>query len=126
RGAVAGDVVELDLLTFDDTTLYEVEMHRRRPAIRGAIPPGGIDDDRARRRFRACPERFGQRTDELAQRRLDVRRRRRGWSGDKEQGAGLGGGETAQVGPSTPCELPAAVAPLGRIDRKSRHPERLE
>ena len=77
RRAVARDVAELDLLAFDHRVLQRVEMLRRRPGRRRAAPFVRVDDDRGRRGLRVGAERFGQRAHELAQRGLQLGRRRR-------------------------------------------------
>ena len=99
RRAVARDVAELDLLA-----------RRPRPAAarrgaagrglasaRGPTPPGSTTTA-ADAASASDAERLGQGPHELAQRGLDLGRRRRRRAGHEEQGPGLGRVEPAQVG----------------------------
>ena len=91
-----------------------------------AAPAGRVEHDGRRRRLGVGAERLGQRLDELAQRRLGLRRRRRRRPGDHEQRAGLGGGEPAEVGAGAAEQLPpAALAGLG-VDGDAGDRQRLE
>ena len=132
--ARAVGVAEAHLDAVDDGLLQLVEVRR---AGRGrAAPAGRVEHDGRRRRLGVGAERLGQRLDELAQRRLGLRRGRRRRAGDQEQRAGLGRGEPAEVGagaaeqrparrPGRPGSTPGcrrSPAPRGRAGRSSRTP----
>ena len=93
---------------------------------RPVVPTDRVDDDGARAASACAPERLRQGTDELAQRGLHLRGRRRGGAGHQEKGAGLRLGQPAQVGPAAARQPPAAVAALEGVDGHAGHPQGVE
>ncbi len=117
-------VAESYLHALHDRPLQRVEVGRPGPGA--AAPAGRIEDDRRGGGLGVGPERLRERLHELAQRGLGVGRGGRRRAGDEEEGAGLGGGEPAEVGAGAAQERPsAALAPL-RVDRDAGDGERLE
>ena len=115
RGPVG--VAETHLHARDDGSPQVVEEMRSRHRLRA--PARRVEDGRAGRQLGVSPERLGERLDEFAERRLGLRRRGRGRSGDHEQRRRLGLGEPAEVGAGAADELPTAVAPGLRVHRNA-------
>ena len=117
-------VAEANLDAGDDRPPEVVEEVRRVHGLRA--PAGRVEDGRARRQLGVGAERLGQRLDQLAQRRLGLRRRRRRRAGDHEQRLRLGLGEPAEVCAGAADQLPSAVATGLRVDRDAGDGQRLE
>ena len=112
--AVRSRVDDPGLHPLDDRPLQDVQL-RGRWHVR-TVPARGVDHHGGGGRLSLGAERLGQGADELAERRLDLRRRRGRRSRHQEQGPSLGRGQPAQVRSRTPEQRPA-TAPTGlRVD----------
>jgi len=123
RLPVAPLVAESDLDPVHDGLLQGGEMGRG--SDRRAVPVRGVDDHRTSRRLGTGPEGLGEGPHELAEGRFHLGCGRAG-ARHQEQGAGLGGGEPAEVGARSPHQRPTTSPSRLRVHGHARHGQGFE